>query len=72
LFFLKDLPDLCSLAGLAYTVYAICISIIVTCFAAMIGMVRAVAFDWIDAFELKQLREENSKLKRLVADLRLA
>lgn len=46
--FVKDIPNLCSLAGLACTVSAIYFSIIGVYSAAMIGMVWAVAFDWAD------------------------
>jgi len=46
--FVKDLPNLCSLAGLACTVLAIYFSIIGVYYAAMIGMIWAVAFDWAD------------------------
>lgn len=46
--YLKDLPNLCSLAGLACTVLAIYCSILGNFHAAMIGMIWAVAFDWAD------------------------
>ena len=46
--FVKDLPNLCSLAGLACTVSAIYFCIIGVYYAAMIGMIWAVAFDWAD------------------------
>ena len=46
--FVKDLPNLSSLAGLACTVSAIYFSIIGIYSAAMIGMVWSVAFDWAD------------------------
>ena len=46
--FVKDLPNLCSLAGLACTTLAIYFSIIGVYSAAMIGMVWAVGFDWAD------------------------
>ena len=46
--FLRDLPNLCSLAGLACTVSSIYFSILGVFEAAMIGMIWAVAFDWAD------------------------
>ncbi|MEE9332955.1 MAG: CDP-alcohol phosphatidyltransferase family protein [Granulosicoccaceae bacterium] len=46
--YIKDLPNLCSLAGLACTISAIYFSIIGIFYATMIGMVWAVAFDWAD------------------------
>ena len=44
--YVKDLPNICSLAGLACTILAIYFSILGVYYAAMIGMVWAVAFDW--------------------------
>jgi phosphatidylserine synthase len=46
--YLRDLPNVCSLAGLACTLLAIYFSILGVYHAAMIGMVWAVAFDWAD------------------------
>ena len=46
--YVKDLPNLCSLAGLACTLSAIYFCIIGVYEAAMIGMIWAVAFDWAD------------------------
>lgn len=53
--FVKDLPNLCSLAGLACTVLAIYFSIIGIYYAAMIGMVWAVAFDWADGLVARRM-----------------
>jgi len=52
--YVKDIPNLCSLAGLACTVSAIYFSILGIYYGAMIGMIWAVAFDWQTAL----LREE--------------
>lgn len=52
----KDLPNLCSLAGLACTVLAIYFSIIGVYYAAMIGMVWAVAFDWADGLIARRMK----------------
>ncbi len=55
--FAKDLPNLCSLIGLACTVMAIYYSIIGNYYAAMIGMVWAVAFDWADGLIARTMKE---------------
>jgi len=53
--YVKDLPNLCSLAGLACTLLAIYFSILGIYSAAMIGMVWAVAFDWADGLIARRL-----------------
>jgi len=52
----KDLPNICSLAGLACTLLAIYFSIQGVYFAAMIGMVWAVAFDWADGLIARKMK----------------
>lgn len=54
--FVKDLPNACSLAGLACTILAIYFSIIGTYYAAMIGMIWAVAFDWADGLVARRMK----------------
>ena len=54
--FVKDLPNLCSLAGLACTILAIYFSIIGIYAAAMIGMIWAVAFDWADGLVARRMK----------------
>lgn len=54
--YIKDLPNLCSLAGLACTILAIYFSILGLYFAAMIGMVWAVAFDWADGLVARRMK----------------
>ena len=54
--FVKDLPNLCSLAGLACTILAIYSSILGVYYAAMIGMVWAVAFDWADGLIARRMK----------------
>ena len=54
--FVKDLPNLCSLAGLACTVSAIYFSILGVYQAAMIGMIWAVAFDWADGLVARKMK----------------
>lgn len=54
--YVKDLPNLCSLAGLACTVSAIYFSITGVYYAAMIGMIWAVAFDWADGLVARRMK----------------
>lgn len=54
--YVKDLPNLCSLAGLACTVLAIYFSILGVYYATMIGMVWAVAFDWADGLIARKMQ----------------
>ncbi len=53
----RDLPNLCSLIGLACTVLAVYFSIIGNYYAAMIGMVWAVAFDWADGLIARKMKD---------------
>lgn len=53
--YVKDLPNLCSLAGLACTLGAIYFSIVGIFDAAMIGMVWAVLFDWADGLIARRM-----------------
>ena len=54
--YVKDLPNLCSLAGLACTISAIYFSITGVYYAAMIGMIWAVAFDWADGLVARRMK----------------
>lgn len=54
--FVKDIPNLCSLAGLACTILAIYFSILGVYHAAMIGMIWAVAFDWADGLIARKMK----------------
>ena len=54
--FVKDLPNLCSLAGLACTLLAIYYSILGIYSAAMIGMIWAVSFDWADGLIARKMK----------------
>jgi phosphatidylserine synthase len=54
--FLKDLPNLCSLSGLACTVLAIYFCFKGVYEAAMIGMIWAVAFDWADGLIARRMK----------------
>jgi len=52
----KDLPNICSLSGLACTLLAIYFSITGLYAAAMIGMIWAVAFDWADGLIARRMK----------------
>ena len=52
----KDLANLCSLAGLACTMVAIYFSVLGVYHAAMIGMLWAVAFDWADGLVARGMK----------------
>lgn len=54
--FVKDLPNICSLAGLACTILSIYFSILGVYYAAMIGMIWAVAFDWADGLIARRMK----------------
>ena len=54
--YLRDLPNLCSLAGLACTVTAIYLCILGHFYGALIGMVWAVAFDWADGLIARRMK----------------
>ncbi len=54
--YVKDLPNACSLAGLACTTLAIYFSILGVYSAAMIGMIWAVAFDWADGLIARRMK----------------
>lgn len=54
--YVNDLPNMCSLAGLACTILAIYFSILGVYYAAMIGMIWAVAFDWADGLVARRMK----------------
>ena len=54
--YIKDIPNLLSLSGLACTLLAIYYSIEGVYALAMIGMVWAVAFDWADGLVARRLK----------------
>lgn len=53
--YVKDIPNLCSLAGLACTISAIYFSVLGIYYGAMIGMIWAVAFDWADGLIARKM-----------------
>jgi len=54
--YVRDIPNLCSLAGLACTILAIYFCIKGVYAAAMIGMIWAVAFDWADGLVARRMQ----------------
>lgn len=52
----NDLPNLCSLSGLACTLLAIYFSVLGNFHAAMIGMIWAVSFDWADGLIARRMK----------------
>ncbi|WP_151900014.1 CDP-alcohol phosphatidyltransferase family protein [Sulfurimonas hydrogeniphila] len=58
--YVRDIPNLLSLSGLACTLLAIYFSITGIYYAAMIGMVWAVAFDWADGLVARRLKGRTS------------
>ena len=54
--YVLDIPNLCSLSGLACTVLALYFILRGHFDAAMIGMVWAVAFDWADGLIARRLK----------------
>jgi CDP-diacylglycerol--serine O-phosphatidyltransferase len=58
--YVKDLPNLCSLAGLVCTILAIYFCILGIYYAAMIGMIWAVAFDWADGLIARRMKGRTS------------
>jgi len=55
LFFARDLPNICSLAGLLCAVLAIYYAILGNFPAAIIGVLWAVLFDWADGIIARQM-----------------
>lgn len=53
--YIKDLPNICSLAGLGCTLIAIYFLITGVYAAAMIGMIWAVGFDWADGLIARRM-----------------
>ncbi len=54
--YIKDIPNICSIAGLGCTLLAIYFIILGIYPAAMIGMIWAVAFDWADGLVARRMK----------------
>ena len=57
--YLRDLPNICSLAGLCCTLIAIYFLMIGIYNLAMIGMIWAVAFDWADGLIARKMKDRS-------------
>ncbi len=67
--FAKDLPNLCSLAGLLCAIFAIYYAILGIFPAAMIGLIWAVFFDWSDGIIARRLQGRNDKQREFGGQL---
>ncbi|HIJ78547.1 MAG: CDP-alcohol phosphatidyltransferase family protein [Desulfobulbaceae bacterium] len=67
--FAKDLPNICSLAGLLCAVLAIYFALRGIFAAAMIGLVWAVFFDWSDGIIARRLTGRNDKQREFGGQL---
>ena len=67
--FAKDLPNICSLAGLLCTLLAIYYAILGLFSAAMIGLIWAVFFDWSDGIIARHLKGRNDKQREFGGQL---
>ncbi len=67
--FTKDLPNICSLAGLLCAVLAIYYAIRGIFPAAMIGLIWAVFFDWSDGVIARHLKGRNDKQREFGGQL---
>ena len=54
--FAKDLPNICSLAGLLCAVFAIYFAIEGSFIASIISILRAVLFDWYDGIIARKIK----------------
>ncbi len=59
--FAKDLPNICSLAGLLCAVLAIYFAVLGVFPAAMIGLIWAVFFDWSDGIIARRMKDRTEK-----------
>jgi phosphatidylserine synthase len=67
--FAKDLPNLCSLAGLLSAVLAIYFAILGIFPAAMIGLIWAVFFDWADGIIARRMKNRTQEYRDFGAQL---
>ena len=67
--FAGDLPNICSLAGLLCTVFAIYYAILGLFPAVMIGLIWAVFFDWSDGIIARRLKGRNDKQREFGGQL---
>ena len=67
--FAKDLPNICSLAGLLCAVLAIYYAVLGIFPAAMIGLIWAVFFDWSDGIIARRLKGRTDKQREFGGQL---
>lgn len=67
--YVRDLPNICSLAGLACTTIAIYYSILGVYSAVMIGMIWAVAFDWGDGLIARRMKGRTGDARKFGGQL---
>ncbi len=67
--FAKELPNICSLAGLLCAVLAIYFAILGNFPAAMIGLLWAIFFDWSDGIIARSLKGRNDKQREFGGQL---
>lgn len=67
--FVKDLPNLCSLAGLLSAVLAIYFAILGIFPAAMIGLIWAVFFDWSDGIIARRMKARTEDQRKFGGQL---
>lgn len=68
---IRDIPNICSLAGLGCTLLAIYFIILGLYPAAMIGMIWAVAFDWADGLIARKMKGRTGADRRFGGQLDL-
>ena len=69
LYYSRDLPNICSLAGLFCSLLTIYFSILGLFHAAMIGMIWAVFFDWSDGIIARKMKGRSEEQGALGAQL---
>ncbi|MFO7750307.1 MAG: CDP-alcohol phosphatidyltransferase family protein [Desulfobacteraceae bacterium] len=69
LWFAKDLPNLCSLAGLLSALMGIYFALLGNFSAAVIGMIWAVLFDWGDGMIARRMKGRTEDQKEFGAQL---
>ena len=69
--YMRDIPNICSMAGLGCTLLAIYFLITGVYAAAMIGMIWAVAFDWADGLVARRMKGRTGADRRFGGQLDL-
>ena len=67
--FVKDWPNLCSLAGLLCALLAIYFAVLRVYPAAMIGLLLAVLFDWGDGFIARRMKNRSDEQRAFGAQI---